>query len=138
MFHKIMCPVDLTHTDALTKALEVTADLARHYECGVVFVGVTSALPGKLAHSPDEYRQRLQDFAQAQAARHGITAEGHMALAHDPRTEIESALEGALRDTGADLVVMASHVPNALDYIWPSNGGRLAEHAACSVMVVRG
>jgi len=51
---------------------------------------------------------------------------------------VDDALLKASRDTGADLVVMASHMPSVLDYIWPSNGGKIAEHAKCSVMVVRG
>ena len=43
-----------------------------------------------------------------------------------------------LSGTGADLVVMQSHVPGLMDYIWPSNGGKVAGHAKCSVLVVRG
>ena len=43
----------------------------------------------------------------------------------------------AIVNTGPDLVVIASHVPNVLDYVWPSNGGKVAERAKCSVFVVR-
>lgn len=50
---------------------------------------------------------------------------------------MDDILLKAVKDTGADLVVMASHVPNIMDYVWPSNGGKIAEHAECSVMVVR-
>ena len=39
---------------------------------------------------------------------------------------------------GADLVVMATHVPNLTDYIWASHGGHLASHAKASVFLVRG
>ena len=43
----------------------------------------------------------------------------------------------AVHETGADLVVMASHIPGIADAIWPSHGGRLASHADVSVFVVR-
>ncbi|NND41526.1 MAG: universal stress protein, partial [Silicimonas sp.] len=55
----------------------------------------------------------------------------------DPTTEVDDALVRAIDETGADLVVMASHVPNVMDHIWPSKGGKQAQHAKCSVMVVR-
>jgi len=42
-----------------------------------------------------------------------------------------------VEEAGADLVVMASHVPNVTDYIWPSHGGWVAEHSDASVFVVR-
>lgn len=138
MFQKIMCPVDLAHKASLEKALRCAGDLARHYACPVVYVGVTAGVPGPVAHTPAEYSEKLAAFARAEAAGQGITAESHAEMAHDPTTEVDDALIRALATTGADLVVMASHVPNVLDYVWPSNGGKLAEHAHASVMLIRG
>ena len=103
----------------------------------ITYVGVTSTAPSKLAHNPEEFGQRLQDFVSGEVSAHGIQGEAHASIAHDPTTEVDDALMRAIDETGADLVVMASHVPDAIDYIWPSNGGKLAEHAKCSVMVVR-
>lgn len=137
MFKRIMAPVDLAHVEKLGAALECTADLARHYGVPVVYVGVTSPQPSRLAHNPEEFGQKLGAFAAAEAARHGIETSAHTAIAHDPTTEVDDAMMRAINETGADLVVMASHVPNVMDHIWPSNGGKLAEHAKCSVMVVR-
>jgi nucleotide-binding universal stress UspA family protein len=137
LFKRIMAPVDLAHLERLGAALDCAADLAKHYRVPITYVGVTSTVPGKLAHTPEEFGQKLARFAQAQAEKHGVEATGHTAIAHDPTTEVDDALMRAIDETGADLVVMASHVPDAMDYIWPSNGGKLAEHAKCSVMVVR-
>ncbi len=137
MFKRIMAPVDLAHVDRLGTALDCAADLAKHYGVPIVYVGVTSSAPSNLAHNPEEFGQKLGAFAAQEAAKHGVDASVHTAIAHDPTTEIDDALMRAIGDTGADLVVMASHVPNVMDYIWPSNGGKLAEHAKCSVMVVR-
>lgn len=137
MFQKIMAPVDLAHVERLATALGCAADLARHWDVPIVYVGVTSSAPNQLARTPEEFGQKLGAFATQEAAKHGVETSAHTAIAHDPTTEIDDALMRAIGETGADLVVMASHVPNVMDYIWPSNGGKLAEHATCSVMVVR-
>ena len=137
MFKKIMTPVDLAHQGDLKKALQCTADLAKHYGAEVVYVGVTAPTPGPTAHTPHEFAERLQAFVSDQAEEHGIKAGADTVISHDPTTDVDDALLKAVKETGADLVVMASHVPNVLDYIWPSNGGKMAEHADCSVMVVR-
>ena len=137
MFNQIMAPVDLAHVERLGRALDCAADLAKHYNVPITYVGVTSSTPTQLAHSPEEFGQKLGAFAEAEASRHGVQTSARTAIAHDPTTEIDDALLRAVDETGADLVVMASHVPNVMDHIWPSNGGKLAEHAKCSVMVVR-
>lgn len=138
VFSKIMVPVDLAHLSDLERALKCAADLAGHYGAEVTFVGVTAATPSALGHNPKEYEARLTEFAAKQAETHGIKAREHTMVAHDPTTEVDDALMQAVKETGADLVVMASHLPNLTDYVWPSNGGKIAAHAGCSVMVVRG
>ena len=137
MFKRIMAPVDLAHIEKLGRALDCAADLAKHFGVPITYVGVTSTAPSQLGHNPEEFNQKLQAFTQGQIEKHGVEATAHMAIAHDPPTEVDDALMRAIGETGADLVVMASHVPDAIDYLWPSNGGKLAEHAKCSVMVVR-
>lgn len=137
MFKRIMAPVDLAHVERLGRALNCAADLARHYRVPVTFVGVTAATPGQLAHTPEEFARKLDTFATGMAETHGITAEAHPVLSNDPTTELDDALLGAIDETGADLVVMATHVPDVVDHVWPSNGGSLAGHARCSVMLVR-
>jgi len=138
MFKKIMTPVDLSHQSDLQKALAVTADLAKHYGASVVFVGATSSTPSSTAHTPEEYRKKLEAFAKDQSEAHGFEASADMVIAHDPTTDVDDVLLKAVRETGADIVVMQSHMPNILDYVWPSNGGKIAEHAKVSVFVVRG
>ena len=138
MFNDIMVPVDLAHQDKLKRSLDCAADLAAHYGAKVVYVGVTSGVPSSVAHTPTEFAEKLKAFAGEQAAAHGIEAASHAAMAHDPTTDTDDALLRAVSETGADLVVMQSHIPSVLDYVWPSNGGKIAEHAKCSVMVVRG
>jgi len=137
MFTRILAPVDLAHKDKLGRALNCAADLARHYGIPLAYVGVTAAAPSSVAHNPAEYEARLAEFAAAQGAAHGVTTEAHARISHDPISDLEQTLLRAIDEIGADLVVMASHVPGLADRIWPSNGGRIAEHAKVSVMIVR-
>ena len=58
-------------------------------------------------------------------------------------TEVIRKLEGRNigvmlpASVGADLVIMASHVPGMLEHIFSSHGGYIAQHAKVSVFVVR-
>lgn len=137
MFTQIMVPVDLGHVDRLGKALKCAADLARLYKIPVVYAAVSTALPGKIAHTPDEFSDRLASFAAGQADAEGIETGAHAIFSHDPAVDLDPSLIKAAAEIGADLIVMASHIPNLMDYVWPSNGGTIAGHSKASVFVVR-
>ncbi|MCV2880950.1 universal stress protein [Actibacterium sp. XHP0104] len=137
MFTKIMAPVDLSHVDRLGRALGVAADLACHYDIAVVYVAVTAPTPGPHGHTPEEFAQTLAAFAADQAAQHGHRAEAHAMVTPDPAIDLDGTLLEARHQIGADLVVVASHVPGATGYLFPSHGGKLASHSKVSVMVVR-
>ena len=137
MFNKIMVPIDLAHADRQMAALEVAADLAEHYGAELVYTAVTAPTPGPMGHNPEEFAANLGEFAQGQAAVHDIETSSHAVVSHDPAVEIDDALLEAREEIGADLVVMASHVPGVADFLLPSHGGRMASHAGVSVMVVR-
>lgn len=137
MFEKIMAPVDLAHIDHLTRALAVAAGLGKQHGCPVCYVGVTAPQPSAVAHSPEEYARKLAEFAAAQAAAHGHVAEAHAVTSHDPSIDLDDALLKAAKEVGADLIVMASHIPGLADHLWPSHGGGVARRAAASVFVVR-
>ncbi|MCE8419669.1 universal stress protein [Rhodovulum sulfidophilum] len=137
MFKKILVPIDLAHAEALKRSCDVAGDLARHYGIGVTYVAVTAPQPGRLARSPEEYRKKLEAFARAEAETHGHLADARVIVCSDPAAELDAALMDALKEVGADLVVMASHLPGVAERIWPSHGGRLAGHARVSVLLVR-
>ncbi|MBK0399621.1 universal stress protein [Limibaculum sp. M0105] len=137
MYNRIMVPVDLAHANRLEKALITAADLSKHYKIPVVYVGVTTATPSSLAHNPKEYAEKLAEFGRDQATRHGHQAETKAYTSHDPSIDLDDTLLKAVHETRSDLVVMASHIPNVTDWIWPSNGGTLATHSDASVLVVR-
>ncbi len=137
MYAHIVVPVDLAHKDKLERSLKCAAELAGHWGARVTYVGVTSTAPGKLAHNPEEYSEKLARFAASQGELHGIKADAHAAVSHDPSVDLDRTLLDAIGSLGADLVVMQSHVPNITDYVWASHGESIAGHADVSVMLVR-
>lgn len=137
MYKTIMVPVDLAHADKLDKALTTAADLARNYGIPVCFVGVTTSLPNPVAHSPSEFGAKLERFAEEESARRGIKATALVKISHDPSVDLDQTLIEAAREAGADLAVMASHVPGLPEHFFASNAGYLAAHAPFSVLVVR-
>ncbi|WP_417808843.1 universal stress protein [Thioclava sp.] len=137
MFNEIMVPVDLRHVAKLTKALTIAADIARKYGAQITYVGVTGNEPSAVAHTPEEYSEKLAQFAASEAAMHGLTARGHTIVAHDPAVDLNHKLADAVQELHADLVIMATHLPNVADYVWASHGGHLATHSKASVFLVR-
>ena len=67
MYERILAPVDLAHPDRSEKALKSAADLASHYDADLVLVGVTGNEPSSVAHTPEEYGEKLAAFAEAAA-----------------------------------------------------------------------
>ncbi len=137
MYRRIVVPVDLARLDALQKALATAGDLARHYKVPVTYVDVTSNVPDTVARSPAEFGQKLKAFAEAEGEKYGVAASAHPLTSADPPAEVSRLLRAAVRELGADLVVMASHPPSRLDWLIPSQGGSVAEHSEASVFIVR-
>jgi nucleotide-binding universal stress UspA family protein len=137
MYKRIMVPVDLAHAAALDKAIQTAADLARHYGGALVLVGATGSEPSSVARSPQEFAARLADFAKGIGDRFGVPASSDALHLHDVTIDLDPKLAGHADKIGADLIVMASHVPGVADYLFGSNAGKLAQHAKMSVMVVR-
>ncbi len=137
MFKKIVVPVDLAHKEALSKALQVGRDLAKVNSAELHLVGVTTETPGPLAHTPQEYGAKLAAFAKSLSAEYGITVHPHPVTSQDLKIDLERDIMRACDAIGADLVVIASHVPGLAEYVFSSNAGYLASHAKISVFVVR-
>lgn len=135
MFQKIIVPVDLAHTHALTKAIKIAIDLAQEQKAELCFVGVTGSAPSVLARSPEEYAQKLDAFAQSQAQ--DLPISSHAVISNDPSIDTDRALEELIKELQADLVVMATHLPDISDYFWSGHGAHIATHSNASVFLVR-
>jgi nucleotide-binding universal stress UspA family protein len=90
-----------------------------------------------LPTTPRNYEAKLTGFAAEQADTHGIAVEAMRVVGTDPAAEINKLVLKAVKDTGADLVVIVSHPPRMLDWILLSHGGHVAEHLEVSVFVIR-
>lgn len=137
MYRKIIFPVDLTHIDQLNKALQTAVDLAQHYDAEICFVGVSSTAPSPIAHTPKEYEARLSRFAEEQSAKNDIACSAKACISHDPAIDTDKTLLAAINELEADLVVMQTHAPNVVDYVWAGHGDTIAAHSSASVFLVR-
>ncbi|MEL7151061.1 MAG: universal stress protein [Pseudomonadota bacterium] len=137
MFKTLMIPVDLRHTAQLERALGVAAGLSTHYGADAHIVSVTQSGPTEVANTPEAFAEKLATFAADQSNVHGCSFRAHTKISHDPAIDLDTVLQDAAESIGADLIVMASHVPGFADHFFASNAGYLASHASISVLVVR-
>jgi len=68
-----------------------------------------------------------------------LTHKEKLSKALDTAVELDDRLLDAIKDTGADLVVMASHPPGIGDrlHILHSNGANIVKHSDVSVFIIR-
>ncbi|SFR61158.1 Nucleotide-binding universal stress protein, UspA family [Marinobacter daqiaonensis] len=139
MYSKILVPVDLAHKEKMSKALDTATDIAKHYQAKLCYVSVTNTTPSAAAHNPGELAKKLAAFADEQSQAHGVKAESKVIETADTAVELDKKLVEAIKESGADLVVMASHSPGIGDklHILHSNGANIVRHSDVSVFVVR-
>ena len=56
---------------------------------------------------------------------------------NDPVADLDEELANASEELGADLIVLASHVPGFMDHFFRSNASQLVTHTSISVVIVR-
>lgn len=137
MVQSIMVPVDLAHKGTLGKALTEAIKLARADGAGITLVGVTESAPSEAARSPAEFAEKFEVFAREVSAEAGFAVEAKPLVDVDVAADLGRVLISTAGEIGADLIVMASHVPGFLEHVFASNAGYVASHAKCSVYVVR-
>jgi len=139
MYKKIMVPVDLQHVEKIDKSLSTAADLAQAWDATVCYVAVAGRVPNRVAPSPEKFEVEMNMFAREQGERFGIETEYRVVSSVDVPVELDDKLLGAIDEVGADLVVMASHVPDVPDklHLMSSNAAWIVRHSEVSVFVVR-
>ncbi len=137
MFKHIMVPYDMSSKEKLAKAVKVAGDLARSYGSRMTLVSVGGGINGLTSHSAEEQRRLLEAYAAQVMHAEGIDVDSRLYDVPDPSVEVDRKLIDAIEDTGADLVVMASHQPGWVEYLVNSHAGRVAAHAPVSVFVIR-
>ena len=139
MYKNILIAVDADEPASWADALPVAADLARCFSARLTVCSVVRDVEAELEAewSPIGYREMLE-LARVRLLELAATLPG---LTVDVEVGTGTICGGVLavaERVQADLIVLASHVPELKDYLLSANAARVARRAACSVLVVRG
>jgi nucleotide-binding universal stress UspA family protein len=137
MYTSILVPVDLEHRQGLEKAVSTAATLSKAYGIPMTLIGVTTNTPSAVAHTPQEFQQKMEAYAAEEGEKYGVEVKGLGVASHDPAVDLNETLIEQAEKRGDDLIVMASHIPGVAEHIFSSHAGYVAQHAPVSVMVVR-
>jgi universal stress protein F len=136
MFKNILIPVDLGDIsrakDNLKRASELIDDGGK-----ITLINVVEDIPTYVEFDlPENYAAKhlvtAQDHLENMVKNEGIKA-GFDVLRGKPGPAILDYAE----ENDIDLIIMASHKPELMDYLIGSTAARVVRHAKCSVMVIR-
>lgn len=140
MFKSILVPIDIDQPSSWELALPQAIELAQAGKASVAVVTVVKDLKAIFEglHFP------FQTELMISAARDRLVkiVSGYR-TAGVPLTEvvrfgsIGHEILAAARELDVDLIVMASHRPEMRDYLIGPNAAHVAQHARCSVLVLR-
>jgi nucleotide-binding universal stress UspA family protein len=136
MYKKIIVPVDITQIEKGEKILRSAANLL--YTGGtIILLNVVEDVPGYLVSDYTtemmvEARQKADTALMDLRGKLGVEAEIEIRQG-SPAREILAAAE----EYGADLVIVASHVPDLSNYFIGATADRVVRHAKCSVLIDR-
>ena len=136
MYRTIIVPIDLSQETKGRRILDLAIRLGDE-GARIILANVLEELPGYVAIElpaglMERSLQEAEDKLKAIAADAGVNAEIKVRLGHPGNQILELAEE-----TGADLIIVASHRPGLQDYFIGSTAGRVVRHANCSVLVTR-
>ncbi|MEX0304745.1 MAG: universal stress protein [Leisingera sp.] len=141
MFKHIMVPIDLRLPDPVPKAMDVAMEMARIEGARLTLVNVTGAHTDETLDGGDaadvvvSLARRVEEKIAERTE--GVKVEGISVHSNDVAAEVDSILARTVEEIGADLVVVGSHAPRLMDYIFSSHGNYLVRHSKASVFVVR-
>lgn len=136
MFSNILIPVDLADIARAKDNLKRAAQLLDN-KGKITLINVVEDIPTYVEFDlPENYAAKhlvqAQDHLENMVKNEGIKA-GFDILRGKPGSAILDFAE----ENGVDLIIMASHKPELVDYLIGSTAARVVRHAKCSVMVIR-
>ncbi len=137
MYGRIIVAVDL---EQIEQGRELLTRAASLLDAGgeIRLLHVLEEVPGYIAA---ELPSDISDRRRAEAAvelRAMIDPQDDLRVAHEVRHGAASGqIIQAAEDSGADLIMIASHKPGLRDYFIGSTAARVIRHAKCSVLVER-
>jgi nucleotide-binding universal stress UspA family protein len=141
MYRNILVSVDLAHEGSDLPALETAVEYARAFGARLNLITVVPDYGSSLVAG---FFPEGHEAAALEAARQALHtySEAHLPAGTEARhivghgTPYREILRYA-HEVEADLIVMASHRPEARDLLIGPNAARVVRHATTSVLVVR-
>ncbi|WP_296037014.1 universal stress protein [uncultured Agrobacterium sp.] len=136
MYAKILVPVDLSNADKAERMVR-KAEALLDQGGQIVLMNVVEDLPNYLAIDvPMDIIENAVRDAKSQLA---VLKEKSARISS---TEIRSGapareILAVAEETGADLIIIASHTPDFTNYFIGATADRVVRHAKCSVLVDR-
>lgn len=140
MYKKVLLPLDITQESSWHHALPVAMEQARFNSAPLHVVAVAPGAPPQLPFLPADYGSKMVSHAREtlETILKGQIPDDIECQQHVRQGSIYKEILKLAREIGADLIVMGSHQPGVEDYLLGPNAARVARHAVCSVLVVRG
>jgi nucleotide-binding universal stress UspA family protein len=142
MYKEILLAVDLAHKKTQMRAVETACEYASKFGARLHVVTVVPDFGMSLVAGffPADYEEKA--LAKANAELHAFVKKNvpeSIAVQHvvGHGTAYREILRAA-EETKCDLIIMASHRPEASDHLIGPNALKVVGHAGCSVLVVRG
>lgn len=139
MFKNVVMAIDLddeaSWKSALARAIDVSAGGSLHLVTVVPDFGL--AVVGQYFSSDAAERMLEDTHRQLHAFAGDHVPEAQRGNCLIGRGTIHGEILRLAEETGADLIVMASHKPGIRDYLLGPNAAHVVRHAPMSVLVVR-
>ncbi|MGV1917331.1 universal stress protein [Rhizobium sp. 22-785-1] len=136
MYAKILVPVDLSNADKAERMVR-KAEALLDQGGQIVLMNVVEDLPNYLAIDvPMDIVENAVRDAKSQLAllkKKSARISSTEIRSGAPAREILAVAE----ETGADLIIIASHTPDFTNYFIGATADRVVRHAKCSVLVDR-
>lgn len=136
MFKTILVPIEIGNADKAASAINIAATNGNE-DTRIILLNIVEEIPkwatvelpkGLQKKSLQHSQQALTNIASAS----GVKTEVEVRVGHPYQTILEVAEE-----TGAEMIVIASHKPGLQNYLLGSTAAKVVRHANCSVLVVR-
>ena len=143
MYKDILFSVDLEHPESWKKSKVDAVQLARAFDATLHVMTVVPDYRMSMVGSffPEGYEQKMLDAAQAKLHEFVHEQVGEEGLRVQHIVGHGKVYEEVLRvaqEISADLIILGASRPLAGQFLPGPNAARVATHAHCSVLVVRG
>lgn len=140
MYRNILVPIDLSEPSSWQKALPVAIEMSRTFGAQIHVMTVVRDLDAiwRSQYSLSIYESMISEAETRLASTIADSIPQDLAVKRSVgHGSIYAEVLRTARESGADLIIMASHRPQMKDFLIGANAARVVRHARCSVLVVR-